>query len=72
MSQPLGKGEIDVEILEDGTVRSETGDMSGVNHKSADDFMKYLATLLGGEVQDTKTKQGHQHTHDHQGRHHHH
>lgn len=63
---PVGKGQVDVRILEDGTVRTETGDMSGVSHKAADDFMKLLAELMGGDVVDQKVKQGHVHHHDHE------
>lgn len=62
---PVPKGTIDVRILADGTVRAETGDMSGVAHKHADDFLKLLAQLLGGPVEETKLDHGHQHHHDH-------
>lgn len=63
MSQP--KGTIDVKVLGDGQTRAETGDMGGASHMAADNFMKYLATLLGGEVVDTKVQHGHEHHHGH-------
>jgi hypothetical protein len=62
---PQPKGTIAVDILADGTIRAETGDMGGVAHKAADDFLKYLAELLGGTVTDAKVERGHQHHHDH-------
>jgi hypothetical protein len=62
---PAGKGQVIVDVLEDGTVRAETGDMSGVSHKAADDFMALLAQLMGGQVTDQKAKQSHHHHHDH-------
>lgn len=68
----LAKGQIDVRVLADGTVRVETGDMSGVAHKSADDFLKLMATLLGGDVEIIKAEHGHQHEHEHGSTGHHH
>lgn len=68
----LNPGQMKLRILEDGTVRVETSDMGGVSHKSADDFLKEVARLLGGDVE-TKQLQGHRHahTHDHDHDHHH-
>lgn len=60
-----GKGEIDVTILDDGTVKSETGDMSGALHQTADNFLKELARLMGGAVAETKAKHAHTHSHTH-------
>ena len=62
----LPKETMDVRVLEDGTVRVETGNMgAGVAHKGADDFLKELARLLGGEEEVTKLKHAHGHHHDH-------
>jgi hypothetical protein len=66
-----GKGQIDVRVLDDGTVRAETGDMGGVTHQAADNFLKFLATLVGGEVETTKAKHGHAHAHAHDHEHDH-
>lgn len=68
----LGKGQMGVQVLADGVIRVETGDMGGVAHKAADDFLKELARLMGGDVE-VKQVQGvrHTHAHDH-GDHHHH
>lgn len=67
----LGKGEMDIRILEDGTVRAETGDMGGVTHQQADNFLKELARLMGGDVDVGKVKQGHVHVHEHEHTHDH-
>lgn len=74
--QPKGmpKGTIDVQILSDGTVRTQTGDMSGPTHKAADDFLKLLATYLGGDTQEQPVEgvhHHHHHDHDHHHDHHH-
>lgn len=61
----LAKGQMSVIILEDGTVRLESSDMSGVAHKAADDFFKEVTTLLGGTYEDTKIRPTHQHHHNH-------
>jgi hypothetical protein len=61
----LPKGTITVDVLPDGTVRVETGDMGGVDHKSADSFMADLALYMGGTPIDTKVEHGHSHTHSH-------
>ena len=56
--------EIEIEILEDGTVRSTTGGFSGASHKKADDFMKYLQSLIGGEVESEPVPEKRQTTHE--------
>jgi len=62
--------ELDIEYLEDGTISFVTGDMSGEQHKSCDEFLKMTIELLGGNVQTTSTKK-HSH-HHHEGDHHDH
>ena len=73
----LNKGEIEITILDDGTIKIETSDMGAggaAQHKAADEFLKMVARLAGGEVTETKLKQGHHHHHDHahEGEHHRH
>lgn len=46
--------EIAWRIESDGTVTIETGDCSGENHLAADDLLKQLAEVLGGEVKSAK------------------
>jgi hypothetical protein len=60
-----GKGKMTAEVLPDGRVKSQTGDLSGANHQSADGFLKYLAQLMGGAVEEQRLAHGHQHQHDH-------
>ena len=66
---PQPKGQMQALVLEDGTVKIETGDMGGVAHKDADAFLAMMAKLMGGEqdVQKLKTTrhQHHDHGHDH-------
>lgn len=64
MSAP-SKGQLDIRVLADGTLRIETGDMSGVNHKSADQFLAEMARVMGGEVEIQKAEHPHHHHHDH-------
>lgn len=67
----LKKGEMECEVLEDGTIRVETSDMGGPNHQSADEFLKEVKRLAGGEVTTEKVKSTHTHNHQHGGGHHH-
>jgi len=58
---------INIEILEDGTVKFDTDKISDVNHVSADAFMEEVEKLLGGTVEvKSKRRKGHVHTHTHQ------
>lgn len=60
-----------VEILPDGTIKTTTDPISGANHQTAENFLKTVTTLTGGDV--TRQKRGnthhhhhgHTHTHDH-------
>jgi hypothetical protein len=71
------KGAIGVDILADGTLKTETGDMGGPMHGAADGFMKLVAQLMGGTVTDKQLKahthaDGFSHSHAHgSGEHHH-
>lgn len=56
---------LDVEILEDGTVKITTSKVSAANHMAADQMLTYLARLTGGETTVTKrTKSVHSHAHE--------
>ncbi|MEN3329073.1 MAG: hypothetical protein V7638_3880 [Acidobacteriota bacterium] len=70
----LGKGEMRITILDDGTIKTETGDMAGPAHQAADQFLENIARLAGGEVREQKighahhhhfheAEEGHKHTH---------
>jgi len=69
---------MEVEILDDGTVKITTDPISGPNHMSAEEFLRYCSKMTGGETTRTKrldvkrslhealhehTKDGHTHSH---------
>lgn len=55
---------INLEILEDGTVRISTDKISAGNHRQADEVLAAIDALLAGAVE-TKHKHGHTHNHTH-------
>ena len=57
--------QLDITFLDNGEVKVETGDLSGPNHKAADEFVKLLQTLLGGSCEVEKIKHTHTHHHHH-------
>jgi len=50
---------ISFEIELDGTITVKTDEVSPVNHKSADQFLKMVKELAGGEVKETKLPHSH-------------
>jgi hypothetical protein len=64
---------IEIEILEDGTIKVITDPISGPNHANADEFLKAMGRLAGGETTREKRKDvhhhGHTHDHDHEHQH---
>lgn len=57
---------ITIEILPDGTIRSTTDEISGANHQSAEDFLKMIARLTGGESTRIRRTDVYRHTHSHE------
>ena len=53
---------IKITILDDGTIKTETDEVSVANHSNAEGFLRDMQKLAGGTV-DSKHKQGHSHTH---------
>jgi hypothetical protein len=47
-----------IEILPDGRVKVDTGDLSGAQHMSADQFLRFLASECGGEWTTKKKLRG--------------
>ena len=47
---------INIEILEDGTIKFETSEISGANHKSADDFLSFIEELTSQRKTTPKKK----------------
>ena len=56
---------IEVEILDDGSVKVVTGRISGPNHGSAEMLLRELSTAMGGAV-DSRRRAGHTHHHHHE------
>jgi len=52
-------------ILDNGTVRIDTDQITGPAHQAAEAALLWIARELGGEVTRTSNKHGHTHTHDH-------
>lgn len=69
---------IEIEILEDGTIKTSTDKVSMANHSSAEGFLKFVGRLCGGLVQRVRKggkHHGHahgEHEHEHGDEHHHH
>lgn len=53
------------EVLEDGTIRSETNKISPANHSQGEAFFRLLAELTGGK-REVKRKTGQAHVHQHE------
>lgn len=66
-----GADALNIEILEDGTIKTTTDAVSGANHANAEQFLAYIATLAGGET--SRAKRGDVQTthHHHHGEHEH-
>ena len=59
---------LQIEILEDGTIKTTSDPISAANHANAEEFLKFLARMAGGETTRERRKDA-QHLHRH--RHHH-
>ena len=44
-----GTDTIIIEVLEDGTIKTETDKVSSANHSTADNFLKEMFRLAGGK-----------------------
>lgn len=49
---------IKIIVLEDGTIKADSGPVSPLNHMSAEAFLRFVQQAAGGEKQDRKHKQG--------------
>jgi hypothetical protein len=55
-----------IEILEDGTIKTSSDAVSAANHESAEQFLRAVARLAGGETTREArkdAKRGHSHAH---------
>ena len=57
---------INIEVLDDGTLKVTTDQISGANHRNADELLKLVDQLMGGETQKARRKETHSHTTHHQ------
>lgn len=55
--------EIEIEILEDGTIKISTDKISDANHVNAEQFIRAIAEELGADVTTTRKRTGHTHHH---------
>lgn len=62
---------LQIEILDDGTIKTTSDAVSGPNHANAEQFLKYMATLAGGETTRVKRADAHHHHHQHHADHEH-
>jgi len=61
------KDVMQVEILPDGTLKTTTDPISGANHQSAEEFLKGITELAGGQATRTRKQGKLQHVHHAQG-----
>jgi hypothetical protein len=60
---------LNIEILEDGTIKVSSDRVSQANHMMAEAFLRYISEMAGGGT--VRQRKGHHHTHAHEGHHHH-
>lgn len=61
-----------IEILEDGTIKTTSDEVSAPNHDNAEQFLRAMARLAGGETTRTAREDAprhHHHAHDSNGKH---
>jgi hypothetical protein len=72
-----GPDDIKVTIMPDGTIKTETGKVSGPNHSTAEKLLLDIQKAAGGKTKQLSMghkhhhKHSHQHTHTHDGGHQH-
>lgn len=57
------KDRMEIEILDDGSIKVSTDQISGPNHMNAEALQRFLAESMGGKVE--KVRKGHAHKHSH-------
>ena len=61
----MAKDEMNIEILEDGQIKFDTGAFSAKYHESAEGFLKAIEEMAGGEMERTPKKDSKHHHHHH-------
>jgi hypothetical protein len=59
----MNNDKITVEVLEDGTIKMTTDQVSGPNHSNAEGFMRSIAQMTDGKMTREKRKPDHKHSH---------
>ena len=55
-----------IEILDDGTIKTTSDEVSAANHDSAEQFLRAMARLAGGETtREARKDRKHGHAHHH-------
>jgi len=54
-----------VEILEDGTIKAVSNKVGDTVHLKAENFLRHVGELAGGETTRQRRKEGMTHTHTH-------
>jgi hypothetical protein len=62
----LRQDNLTVEFLPSGQIKVSTDAVSQANHAAAENFLRVLAELSGGEVVRAKKAHGHIHAHQHE------
>ena len=65
------KDQMNIEVLEDGTIRFDTGAFSGKNHQSAEDFLALVEEMAGGDANRSPKKDAKKAHHHHHKAHNH-
>ena len=50
---------INIEILADGSIKVTSDKISAGNHRNADELLKLMGSLMGGEVVEEKQRHSH-------------
>jgi len=49
-----GEDTLHIEVLEDGTIKTTSDSISAANHSNAEEFLRFVARMAGGETTRTK------------------
>jgi hypothetical protein len=58
-----GNDVMEIEILEDGTIKTTTDPISGANHANAEEFLRFVGRMAGGDVKREKRTRTTGHVH---------
>lgn len=56
---------LNIEVLPDGTLKIESSEFAMAEHKTADEFLREVERLMGGDVLKSRIKETHGHTQTH-------